>query len=108
MKDNDHYRLFVEDFQSNTQYRIVSKNRANRGGGVAIIYDDSKIDMKQAALPLSKHEIVAATARVPRTSQQICLVSVYLPPHTNASGTQAFLSDLLKLLAKTKQKFKHP
>ena len=55
----------ITDLENRTPYSFIRRDRgpAQRGGGVAIVYRKSHIQMQKCRLPNSKYEIVAAIGR---------------------------------------------
>ena len=72
----------VTDFESTSHFKIIRRDRQSsiRGGGVAICFDSNKIDMHQAKLPRSKHEIVAALGRRKGQRKKVLVLALYVPP----------------------------
>ena len=59
---------------------FITRNRAGRGGGVAIAFKKTKMNMKEFKLPNNKYEAVCALGNTTKSSRKIALISVYIPP----------------------------
>ena len=65
---------------------FIRRDRADgrRGGGVAICFKNSLIDMSRIKLPPTKHEIVGAIGRRVGQRRKFAVLAVYLPPAMRA------------------------
>ena len=69
----------VEDFNCQTSYELMRKDRRDRrGGGIAICYNKKRISFSKAKIPPSKHEIYAAIGRRPGQRRKVLVIVTYL------------------------------
>ena len=59
---------------------MITKNRKTRGGGVAIVFDKRKINLKQVKMGGGDLEVVGAVGRTLTESRRILVISAYYPP----------------------------
>ena len=82
----------LQDLELGTGLKTIYKNRGARnttaryagrqlrGGGVAIIFDTSKIDLKEHKIANNKYEMVAASGKQNRSGRRIFIFAIYVPP----------------------------
>ena len=76
---------------------IVKRDRDSRGGGVAIVFDQNKLCLKEAFCFPGDVEAVCAVGKILASNRRIIVISAYIPPKTNAA-------DLLKFKVSLKLK----
>ena len=67
--------------------QIIAKNRpptkdgvAVNGGGAAVVFDPTRISLKEHKIKKSNHEIIAAVGKLPNIKRKILLICAYIPP----------------------------
>ena len=64
----------------------IYRNRESRGGGVAILYDTNKLVLKEAFRLPSQFEVVCAVGKCTSTNKRVVVISLYIPPKTDAAS----------------------
>ena len=100
---NEQSSRTLADFEARSEYKLIRRDRTQgmRGGGVAIAYNENKIQMSRARLPHSKHEVVAAIGRRQGQRKKILILGIYVPPWYNAAQNSSmynYINDCLVLL----------
>ena len=80
MTDGKRYEKNVQKLESKENLRIIARNRNARGGGVAIIFNKSRIDLKPLKIKNNKYELVGAIGRTKDCVKKLLVLSAYLPP----------------------------
>ena len=77
----------IEDFRNKNGVGCIRRDRRTgaRDGGVAIFYDETKIEMTRARIPHSKHEVVAAIGRRAGQRRKVLTIATYIPTWYNAA-----------------------
>ena len=80
MCDSTRYKRNAEKLEHKENLCIIKKSRKSRGGGVAIVFNKSKISLKQIKIPGNAFELVGAVGRTTDDVQKVLVLSVYYPP----------------------------
>ena len=88
--------------------RFIRKDRDSRGGGVAVAYDSSKINLKKLNLNCLKKknhlEIVVATGKLKNYKKDVTVISCYIPPGLSKNESAEFLDALSDVITEVKKK----
>ena len=76
----------VEEKLHDYGLKMISKNRGSRGGGVAIIFDTNRMVLKEAFAFPSCFEVTCALGRCLHSNKKVVIISVYIPPKTDAGS----------------------
>ena len=79
---------------------IISRPRSTRGGGVAIVFKTSKVELKEAFAYPARFEAVCATGKWIAGNRKIVVVSAYLPPRMDTSAVNDFVAETKTRLEK--------
>ena len=86
LRDNSDNKHLTIDLKQGHGLSIIQKNRYKtksgalvRGGGVAIIFDNAKINLKEYPIKKTRHEIIVATGKIPKVHRKMALICVYIP-----------------------------
>ena len=80
MSDDRRYENNLRKLEGKENLSMIARNRTGRGGGVAIIFNKSKINLKPVKLKSGKFEVVGGLGRTADDSKKILVFSVYYPP----------------------------
>ena len=69
-----------EEFLESNGLNLITKNRAGRGGGVAVIFREREIAFKRHNFFTGSYEILAAKASVPVAGGNLFVFACYYPP----------------------------
>ena len=75
---------------------IIARPRSSRGGGVAIVFDSAKVQLKQAFPYSMRYEAVCATGKWIEANEKLVVISAYLPPRMEASALVEFVEETRK------------
>ena len=94
------YENLVAEAKGRKGYGMISRSRkrrgrANIGGGVTIVFDRKKIDLREYKVKRADHEIVCATGKLRHNSRKIFVLAAYFSTRLRAAG----LSEGAELLA---------
>ena len=89
----------VADLEEAHKISLILKNRASRGGGVAIAYDMNKISLKKINVK-TKFEIVCAQGQARGNRRKIFCMSYYMPPSMKRGEVDEMTEDLEDCVAK--------
>ena len=100
----------LEDFTNKTGYGFIRKDRTTgrRGGGIAICFDSTRIQMSRSKIPPSKHEVLAAIGRRTGQRRKIAVVVAYVPPWYNSQENKSFYSYINDVILALKTKYENP
>ena len=100
----------LEDFTDRTGFGFIRQDRLTdrRGGGLAICYDQTRIQLSRVKVPPSKHEILAAIGRRTGQRRKTLIVAVYIPPWYNAQQNRSLFNYTNDLLTHFKNKYENP
>ena len=107
--------VLKSEIKNNHKLEIIHKNRPLKpdgsivtGGGVAIVYDPSKIHLKPYKIKKSNHEIVAAFGKLPNIKRKILIICAYIPPKARASSSRSVLNMIRETIANAKKNSDNP
>ena len=104
----------VQEIRLGRGLDILYKNRANdigeskNGGGVAILYNPSKISLKLYPTKRTKHEIICAVGRPKNSKRKLAIINAYLPPKQNATMQKNALKYIGEAVEKMKKEMGSP
>ena len=103
IKDSENINKLLQDYEDRTGYAIICKDRTStRGGGVAISFNKSRIQMSRAPLTQLNFEVVAAIGRRTGQRRKVCVVAVYLRLWYPAERTRrclVYVNDCITILS---------
>ena len=101
LKDGAMLDRDVIDLELGSGLQIIYKNRPRKGasarrvgGGVSIIFNKARCNLKERKLTGNKFELVAAIGRVGKVQRQVAVFCVYIEPRMKVADL-ASLNDLL-------------
>ena len=102
----------LRDAEDTTGYGFIRKDRQetgqeSRGGGVAIVYKKSNIEMTQLKVQ-GKFEIVASLGRRTGQKRKIVTIGAYIPPAADAETSKEFLNEIANAVRRFKTKYCSP
>ena len=83
----------------------VTRRGRNSGGGVCIVFDKTKIALKEYPIKSGLSEIVAACGKVQNIQRKIVVISAYIPPKTKAKQDREALGHISDDILKAKTEF---
>ena len=89
LADCGRYRRNVQKLEDKENLVMVTKNRKSRGGGVAIIYNKSKIILKPLNVRKNNFELVAAVGRTVSDARRVLVLAAYYPPQMRKEQVDA-------------------
>ena len=106
----DKINSLLQDFKHLHCYSFLCRDRqtGKRGGGIAICFDHEHIQLQQAKLPPSKHELLGAIGRRKGQRRKIAIIAAYLPPWYNADQDRSFHNAVNKAIRAIKSKYDDP
>ena len=91
----------IIDLEHGTDLKILYKNRPRRtagvrrvGGGVSIIFNKNRCNLRERKLRGNNYELVAATGRVGKLARQVVIFCVYITPQMRV-GDQKDLYEVI-------------
>ena len=118
LRDGPELENDLLDLEKGTSLKMVYKNRgrksskthrynnSKRGGGVAIVYDSTKINMKELKIERNKYELTAATGKQFNGGRIICMYAVYVPPKMRVETFNEMMEVIVDSISSVK--IKHP
>ena len=91
LKNDRDTEAAIKDIKDNENLEIIKKNRQSRGGGVAIIFDNTRMNLKSYAIPGNKFELICAVGRTNELSKKIVVFSLYIPPRQKVETTKKMM-----------------
>ena len=100
----------LEDFKHKTGYDFLRKDRdtGRRGGGIAICFNTSRIQLAKAKIPPSKHEVYASIGRRMGQRRKIAILAIYIPPWYNAEQNRSLFKYTNDAIMALKAKYEDP
>ena len=108
LKNNRDHKELITDLLDSEKIGTIKKNRAGRGGGVAIFYDTSLMDLKPAYPFPAEFEAVCAVGKARNVSRKFVLFSIYLTPKMSAGRLSVFCDMLRDRIDRAKNELDHP
>ena len=81
---------------------MITRNRGIRGGGVAIAYDDRKMQLKRVYNGKSNFEYVCALGKTKLNKREIFIVSCYYPPAMKVAEVEAMNEEIADRIGRAK------
>ena len=72
---------------------LISRPRSTRGGGVALIFRETRLHLKEAFAYSARFEAVCGVGRWLVANKKIVIISAYLPPRMDASAVKDFVEE---------------
>ena len=105
----------MTDLREGHGLEIIYKNRSRkkdgteiRGGGVAMVYDKTKIDLRPFPIKKTTLEILVATGKIPKVQRKMALICAYIPPNSTAKSYKATFKLISDTIQTLKAKLKEP
>ena len=110
LKDNKTKEKFEADLKHGYGLDVISKLRGSgkNGGGVSIIFDRTRVNLKNFPTRKNSHEVVAATGKIPNVHRRLCIICAYVPPNISVRAFKNVASDISMIIEKMKQAFRDP
>ena len=96
--------LAIADIDSAKEIKIIRKDRASRGGGVALAFNSRTSNFTEKRIPGNNYEILICEGRVYNMKRKVCVITVYIPPKTTKQemeGINEFVADAIEDLKLT-------
>ena len=107
--DNIQINRLLEDYQNKCDIAILRKDRQyQRGGGVAFLYDRTKIDLRSVKTMNSEFELMAAIGRRRGQRKKILLIGVYVPPSYDAETSDRCVDFINDTLVQLRSRYNNP
>lgn len=90
LKGDPQTRKEIEDLKNAERISILTKNRQRRGGGVMLAFDQNKADFKLVKLNNNKYELICCEGNIDGISQDVIVLTAYLPPKMTTSTLEDF------------------
>ena len=95
------------DFTDKSGYDVIKRDRTSgRGGGVAIMYKKSHLEMIKCKIPALPYEVIAAVGRRTRQRRKIVVVTAYVSPGLLAADNKLFIDYVCDVVMILKQKYR--
>lgn len=107
LSDSNNLRDNVADLEASEAISMITKCRRRRGGGVAICFDQTKVNLKRFPCP-SEFEIVCASGYSNCNKRPLFVVSYYIPPSTKAEQFGAIAKTIEDMISSAKIKLQDP
>ena len=87
LRDGKDLRDAISDLESGASLGLLTKNKKSRrkriaGGGVAIAYDKSQINLKVIPVKVGDCEILVSSGKLGGISRKLVVIAAYIPPRT--------------------------
>ena len=111
-KKSDGLEELLRDAEDVTGYGFIRKDRQEtgselRGGGVAIVYKKSNIEMTELKIK-GRYEIIASLGRRTGQKRKIITIGAYIQPSADAETSREFLEELGNTVRRFKTKYCSP
>ena len=95
----------LSEVENGQNVGFICKNRkGKRGGGVAISYNKSKMQLKKYTIPGNEFEMVCAVGNSTEDTRKFAIFSIYIPPDQKKNKTEKLmdcLSDCIETVSYT-------
>ena len=113
LKDGKALNDDLADLEGGEGLKMVMNNRRSRrgkiaGGGVAVVFDASKIKLTERRFRRGRAELTAAVGKLPGMSRRLAVFSGYIPPRTRVKQTEEFMGFLNGAVAELKEDYEDP
>ena len=102
MADGRRFKKNAEKLENRDNLRIIKRNRKTRGGGVAIIFNKSKMSLREVKIRNNQFELVGALGRTSEEAAKILVLSVYYPPQMKKDKVDALNSCITDTIDRVK------
>lgn len=102
------------DLECGEGLKVIHKSRKSRrgrnvGGGIAIVYQKSRISLTERKIPgCGRNELVCAVGRTPEYRRKIVVYGIYVTLRLNAAQTESILQLLVTDIDKINQEISDP
>ena len=113
LKEGKKLRNDLDDLEFGSNLRTIHKSRKSRrgrtaGGGICIIFNKSKIHLKERNIRRGKSEIVCATGNIPTVARKVLVFGIYIPPNIKAKQAHNALESLSNAIGQAKIEYSDP
>ena len=103
----------LTDLEHAENLSLIHKSRASRkgknaGGGVCIVFDKTKIALKEYPVKAGRSEFVVACGKVANIQRKFVFISAYISPRTKAKQTRETLKNISDAILKAKSELPDP
>ena len=100
----------IEDFENRTNFKLLHRARSTnqRGGGVGILFDRTKIDLRTVKTVRSDFEVLAAIGRRVGQRCKVLVVVVYVPPSYDSETSEECLKYINNTLIQLRGRYNDP
>ena len=98
----------VEDLGGEVGISMIARNRRGRGAGVAILYQDSSLKLKEYKFKRKHYEILAVKGTHSSVRGTLYIFVVYIKPSLNAQQKSELLELLTDVVIQVKTKEDNP
>ena len=79
---------------------IIERPRSARGGGVAIVFNETRVQLKEAFSFSGRFEAVCGVGKWLVNNRKLLIISAYLPPKMDAAAVRDFVEEIRSRLEK--------
>ena len=113
LRDGPQLRADIDDLNDGKNIDMITYNRKTRskktaGGGIALLFNKSRICFKEYKVRKGKAEILCATAKIKNTSRKLVVIGVYMKPNLKANLRIEAMSCIKDAIAKCKEEMNDP
>ena len=113
LRDGENLQHDLVDLEEGQGLKMIMNNRKSRrgkviGGGVAIVYNGSKIKLTERRFRRGKAELVDAAGKIAGLSRKIVIFTAYTPPRTRVPHANEALEFLNRAIAEAKEEYEDP
>ena len=107
--DNDQINALLQDFQSWHGFALLRRDRQyQRGGGIGMLYDKTKIDLRTVKIARSEFEVMAAIGRTTGQRRKVLIIGVYVPPSYDVDTSERCLNFVNDTLVQLRGRYTNP
>ena len=85
-----------------------TKKGRNAGGGIALVYDSSKMALNELKIAAGRLDIVCGVGKLMGNPRKVAVIGLYIPPRTRAPTENLILQKIQDVILRTKTDFKDP
>ena len=113
LRDDQRLREEVQNLELVENLSLIMKNRKSHkgkiaGGGVAVVFDKSRIKLSEYKIKNGCGEIVCAGGKIPSVPRKVFLMSIYIPPRMKAPQNRATLERINGTISTVKEEMDDP
>ena len=109
LKDGRDIENNAADFEMGTGIAMIHRGRRERrGGGVAILYKKSAINLKKLTLNGNKYDILAASGKMQNNTRKVVIFCIYGPPNMRRSAWDELIECLVNNIMRIKTEMSEP